>query len=274
VKIRFFCPRWGSEHLSWDEFAGRVADVGFDGVEFNFPLGDKPEVDAMTEALDRRGLELIAIHGDTVTPDFAAHKVEFEVRLNHIASARPLFINSHTGRDWFSISQNRELIAQAHRIAASTGIAVYHETHRSKFSFSAAATAEYLRADPELRIVADFSHWCNVSESLLTDQRESVSLAIERTAHIHARVGHPQGPQVSDPRAPEWAESMDAHLGWWDSIVALHRAHRTSALTVTPEFGPQPYMPTIPYTQQPVSSQWGINVYMMELLRSRWEGDF
>ena len=168
------------------------------------------------------------------------------------------------------MAQNQELLAIAHGMSRQTGVAIYHETHRSKFSFAAAVTAAFLRADPELRLVADFSHWCNVSESLLADQAESVALAIDRTEHIHARVGHAHAPQVTDPRAPEWAEALNAHLAWWDAVVARHRHQGTPVLTVTPEFGPAPYMPTLAFTNQPVANQWDLNVFMMALLRERW----
>lgn len=33
MKLQFFCPRWGSENLSWDEFAAKVKSYGYDGVE-------------------------------------------------------------------------------------------------------------------------------------------------------------------------------------------------------------------------------------------------
>jgi len=270
VKIQFYCPRWGSEHLSWELFTQKVKQSGYDGVEFNFPLGNQAEVDVLLQALQHRGLELIGLHGDTVTPDFSRHREEFQARLSRIAAVRPRFINSHTGRDWFLPEQNKELLALAKEISARTGVPIYHETHRSKFSFAASVTAQFLKDDPDLRLVADFSHWCNVSESLLEDQATSLALAIERSDHIHARVGHSQGPQVTDPRAPEWAQALAAHLRWWDSIVACHRARGTPVLTVTPEFGPLPYMPSLPHTNVPVANQWEINVHMMNLLKARW----
>jgi len=43
------------------------------------------------------------------------------------------------------------------------------------------------------------------------------------------------------------------------------------ATTITPEFGPAPYMPALPYTKMPVASQWDINVYMMNLLKERYK---
>jgi hypothetical protein len=44
------------------------------------------------------------------------------------------------------------------------------------------------------------------------------------TKHIHARVGYAQGPQVPDPRAPEYQAALVAHERWWDQILgALSR---------------------------------------------------
>jgi hypothetical protein len=104
----------------------------------------------------------------------------------------------------------------------------------------------------------------------LADLTDEVSLAISRTDHIHSRVGHPEGPQVNDPRAPEWEEVLYAHLGWWDRIAELH-AQKGTTLTITTEFGPAPYMPAMPYTQMPLVSQWDVNVHMMHLLKDRYQ---
>ena len=116
----------------------------------------------------------------------------------------------------------------------------------------------------------DISHWCNVHESLLHDQDETVQLALERTDHIHARIGHPEGPQVNDPRAPEWESAVKRHLDWWDAIVAMKIKKGVNQLTILTEFGPPDYLPTLPYTRQPLADQWDINVYMMQLLRKRY----
>ncbi len=82
--------------------------------------------------------------------------------------------------------------------------------------------------------------------------------------HIHARVGHAQGPQVSDFRAPEWAAELARHLEWWDHIVSLRQADGASSMTMTPEFGPAPY------TQAGAADPWELNVAMLNLLRERY----
>ncbi len=122
---------------------------------------------------------------------------------------------------------------------------------------------------PDLRITFDVSHWCNVHESLLADQQETLELTLQRTDHIHARIGHAEGPQVNDPRAPEWEEALNAHLAWWDKVVEIKK-QKGEVLTILTEFGPPDYMPTLPYTRQPLADQWAINVYMMQLLRQRY----
>ena len=122
---------------------------------------------------------------------------------------------------------------------------------------------------PELRVTFDVSHWCNVHESLLADQPETIEMTLQRVDHIHARIGHPEGPQVNDPRAPEWEAAVKAHLAWWDKVVDLKK-QKGDTLTVLTEFGPPDYMPTLPYTLQPLADQWAVNVYMMHLLRNRY----
>jgi len=78
-------------------------------------------------------------------------------------------------------------------------VTIIHETHRGKFSFAVHSTRKYLEAIPSLRLNLDISHWYTVAESYLDDQQRRWSWRSRRTAHIHARVGHKQGPQVSDP---------------------------------------------------------------------------
>jgi hypothetical protein len=43
-----------------------------------------------------------------------------------------------------------------------------------------------------------------------------------------------------------------------------------SRMTFLTEFGPADYLPTLPYSRQPVANQWDINVYMLQLIRNRY----
>lgn len=266
VTTKFFCPLWGMESLGIAEAAKRVKAAGYDGMEV--AVGDN-KYEETVNVLKDNGLELIlmAFGGSNKFPD---QKQKFREDLYKIASHKPLFINSHTGRDYFLYEQNCELIQVAADVQKQTGVKILHETHRGRFTYSAPATQHYFLTFPDLRLTGDFSHWVNVAESYLGDQADNVNRAIQRTDHIHSRVGHPEGPQVNDPRAPEWKDALESHARWWDAIRERHQRAGSQTLTITCEFGPAGYLPTLPFTQQPVASQWDINVFMKDWLKKRW----
>jgi hypothetical protein len=176
------------------------------------PLDDAQRADWLARIADA-GLALIAQQWETVMhPKFELHRAALDTYLNNACAAKPLFVNSHTGRDIYSPAQNRELIALARRISQAHGVPIFHEIHRSRFSAHPMLLLPYLQEMPELELTADLSHWCCVCETLLEDQPENLEATFPHVRHIHARVGHAQGPQVSDFRAPEWATALEQHL--------------------------------------------------------------
>jgi sugar phosphate isomerase/epimerase len=268
VKVKFYCPRWGASD-SWDSFCGRVKESGYDGIEASLSSPEAPEKNEILQAVKKHGLELIGQYWQSHERDIESHARNYERYLRALASMKPIFINAQTGKDYFSFADNARLIGIAAKVAAETGVNIVHETHRGKALFAVHIANQFFQQLPDFRVTLDISHWCNVHESLLHDQEEMVEVALTRTSHIHSRVGHPEGPQVNDPRAAEWKDVIDAHLRWWDKVVELHR-NSGKDLTITTEFGPPTYMPVLPYTQQPVASQWDINVHMMKILKERY----
>lgn len=266
MEIKFFCPRWGSESLSWEEFCLNVKNAGFDGVEAGMPL-ELPGQNEMKKALEKHDLLLIGQYWQSFEKDHAAHKSAYKNQLANLAALYPVKIVAQTGKDYFSFDQNKELFDAATAFSDQTGIPVAHETHRNKALFAAHVAKNFLEKIPSLLITADFSHWCNVAESFLEDQQEALAIAIQHTIHIHARVGHPQGAQVTDPRLPEWQTALLHHTGWWKDIIRHHQRAGTKVCTITPEFGPAPYMPLSPVTKQPLADQWAINLWMMDYLK-------
>jgi sugar phosphate isomerase/epimerase len=270
MKIDYFCPAWGSEALSREAFFAKVKAAGYDGVEYALPAGlSVAGLDTLWELAEQNGLKMIAQHFDTNAADFNQHYDLYADSLNRMADYPVVRINSQTGKDFFSFEQNAALIDYALDLADDKKIAVSHETHRGKFSYSAQITKSYIFWFERLRITLDLSHWVNVSESYLCGQEETLANAISRTDHIHARVGYPQGPQVPDPRVPEWQEALGHHLGWWDRIVDAKKAAGED-LTIAPEFGPYPYLIETPGSRQPLADQWEVNCWMMNLLRERY----
>jgi hypothetical protein len=109
-----------------------------------------------------------------------------------------------------------------------------------------------------------------VCERLIDDQLPAVHLVAAHCLHVHARVGHAQGPQVNDPRAPEWATELAAHERWWDLCWAAQERRGLAESTLTPEFGPPTYQPTAPYTRAPLADLEGVCDWMTRRQRERF----
>lgn len=271
AKIAVLATNWGFQG-DIHAFCAAAKKEGYDGIEMWWQ-GDPVKRKALFEALSTHGLKVGYLCGGH-QPEFDLHLKTFESSLKAASTQfdeKPLYINCHSGKDYFSREQNQKFIDLTTETASKTGIKVCHETHRGRMLFAAPVARQFLTQNPDMRLTLDISHWCNVHEGLLADQKETVEMALQRVDHIHARVGHAQGPQVNDPRAPEWKSAVDAHLSWWDAVVA-RKSKNNETITFLTEFGPPDYFPTLPYTRQPVSNQWEINVYMMKLLRGRYEG--
>ena len=257
---------WGFEGDVF-QFCEKATSAGYNGIEVWVP-SDKKGIDELLQAVNKYRLNLGLLAGGS-DKNYSQHLTQFKKAINEGVAMNPIYINCHSGKDYFSFEQNKELMLFTIQQSKNSGIPIYHETHRGRSLFAGHITKRFIDELEELRLTLDISHWCNVHESLLADQDEMVNLALSRTEHIHARIGHAEGPQVNDPRAPEWKDAVDAHLKWWDTIVEKKRKEG-KVITFLTEFGPPSYLPTLPFTNQPVSNQWEINVYMMELLRKRY----
>ncbi|BDI28082.1 hypothetical protein CCAX7_001330 [Capsulimonas corticalis] len=259
MKLKVYKALWGMEG-SLDEQLDRIAEAGYDGVETPLPEHNLPE---FQRQLETRGLGYIGMifAGDVAALDRGvAAAGEIDVK----------FLNIHSGADHLPFDLGCDYFEGALLAEGRSGIKILHETHRGRTLFNPWITAAYLRKFPELKIVADFSHWTCVSERLLDEHDPNMEIAYKRAHHIHGRVGHEQGPQVSDPRAPEFAYAVDRFDAYWSQIRAAHEARGEDTLYFTPEYGPPGYMPTLPYTQQPIGDLWDICLYSAKRIRARW----
>ncbi len=268
--LKILATSWGFQG-TMDDFCAKVKKEGYDGIELWWPTNNKKAQDDIFAALKKHDLEIGFLCGGSQSNpqehlEFYKKMIDAAARQN---IQRPLYINNHSGRDHFSFDDNKKFIEHTQALAKETGILICHETHRGRMLFAAHITRKFIESFPELRLTLDISHWCNVHESLLADQQETVEMALSRTDHIHARIGHPEGPQVNDPRAPEWEPVVKQHFEWWDKIVERKKKNG-ELVTILTEFGPPDYMPTLPYTKQPLGNQWEINVHMMQVLRKRY----
>lgn len=272
--INYLYPFWGSETDTIDDFIENSIDQCFNGIEINIPnavsfengLYNKIEnvkktiPDFIVAPQQVTGVKLEA------PKDYLAGVLK---RLEQLKRFEPNFINSHTGKDHYSFSDNCRIIDAIEAYSVKNKVKVYHEIHRGRFTFHSATTLKYLEKFPQLKLVGDLSHWCIVSESMLEDQASIIKEVIPHIHHIHARVGFEQAPQVNHPFAPEWKSKLKIFLDWWQQIVDHHR--KKNDISITPEFGPFPYMPQSPFDQKPLAQQKVLNfemkIYLQEHLK-------
>ncbi|WP_337101106.1 TIM barrel protein [Paenibacillus sp. YIM B09110] len=258
MELKLFKALWGMEG-GYEELFAKAAAAGYAGIEA--PLPQPSESKSFAEGLQRHGLAYVAqifTEGD--------HLASFEQSVERAAEFRPILIVSHSARDSMTENEQDRFFAGALAAEKHAGIPVGHETHRSRAMFTPWTTARLLRKFPELRITADFSHWVNVSESYLENHEEEIALTVERTIHIHGRIGFPQGPQVPHPAAPEYRTELTLFTKWWHNMFAEQKRRNQSYATFTAEFGPPGYMPTEPFTNKPVVDLWEVNQWTTDYI--------
>jgi hypothetical protein len=274
MAVEFFCPRWGSEHIPWDTFLQKVKEAGYKGIEW-FPFGEVSDVERVTELLKEYGLTfsiVMTVPGNF--PDFPKYLFQLKEQLTQLSGigknmGGPLFISAQVGREYFNKEEVDQCLACCLEVSNNSGIPIYQETHRNKWPYAAHVVPPVLKRNSDVWLTLDVSHWFCVSESYLEDQEKVVDLAISRTRHVHARIGHTQGSQVVDPTLPEYSQALNAHLKIWDKWISVNNKRGIEVCTITPEFGPPPYL--IPATNSNVQEQqWNLNLWMKNLLNNRY----
>ncbi len=262
MELLIFRALWGMESLG-GTFADKIALIaaaGYDGVD-GYLLPDAPPPAEYARIVRDHGLKLIMAAQVT-------ERDQLDATLEHLAAYEPITIGIHSGRDSMTRDQASAFFEHALHVETQIGIPVLHETHRGRILFTPWDTLYYLRQFDDLKIVADYSHWVNVCERLPDDQAEALALANQRAQHIHARIGYAEGPQVPDPAAPEYAAERAWHEQQWRQIIQQRAAAGASFVTITPEYGPPPYLHTLPHTNVPVADNWQICLWAQRELRA------
>mgnify|MGYP003640595938 CR=1 FL=1 len=282
MKLSLFKTLWGHES-SLSDAIQCCHDAGFQGIESPAPR-DGSERKAFFEALEAADLKWIA-EVSTCTLDGTYVPQPGRSVTDHLDSLRegversltgtPLFINTMAGYDAWSIADAIAFYQGVVKLEEELGIPISAETHRGRSTYSPWITRDILLETPDLRLTCDFSHWCVVSERLILDEEpEILQLAAKHAYHIQPRIGYGQGPQVPDPRAPEYQEALQAHERWWTVLWEAMAARGRREMTMTPEFGPDGYLQCAPFTRVPVADLWDINTWVGHRQLERFQNHF
>lgn len=268
MKLEHFKTMWGFEG-DFETACIQAKEHGFTGVEGQAPK-DEEELVHWKACLEKYELDYI---GEIVTGgDYVpARHLSVEEHLNDVQhmienalDLNPRFMTCLGGLDAWSTEQSIYFFKEAMQLAKAYDLEIYFETHRSRILFTPWITREIVEMLPQIKLTLDISHWCVVCERLMCTELESIRAIAPHVQHIHGRVGYDQGPQVPHPGAPEYKEALLSHQECWEIIWDAQHAKGMEITTMTPEFGPDGYLHTIPFTNAPVADLWELNCWMAQ----------
>ncbi|MGF1604560.1 MAG: sugar phosphate isomerase/epimerase family protein [Thermosynechococcaceae cyanobacterium] len=267
---------------SLEDLVTQAVTDGFDGIEGPIPQS-VAEQHRYKKLLANHGLAFIAestTGGDFSSPSdwwiprpdrtIADHLSDLQWTVDRAADMGALFVSTMCGYDAWSWSQNVDFFGQALALEKQSGITISFETHRGRSLFNPWITRDLLNEFPQMKLTCDFSHWCVVCERLIDSEWSILELCAERAMHVQCRVGYSQHAQVSDPRAPEYAEALTAHERWWELIWQKQAERGMKQTTMMPEFLWDGYMQTLPHTGMPGADVWEITCWMAQRQRRRF----
>ncbi|RYE02282.1 MAG: sugar phosphate isomerase/epimerase, partial [Sphingobacteriaceae bacterium] len=159
MKINFFCPRWGFEHVDWNTFLWRVKTAGYVGVEW-FPYSEKVNFAEVSRQLKAHDLKLCIVM--TVTRrnlSFDDYLQQLKTDLLDFSPLNPLFITAQTGREYFNPKQIEQCLSCCTEVSRQINIPIYQETHRNKWGFAAHNVYPVLQIHADFMLTLDVSHW-------------------------------------------------------------------------------------------------------------------
>lgn len=132
--LTVMATNWGFKG-NWDAFCAAAKKAGYDGLEAWLP-GVGPRRENLFAALKEYDLSFGLLAGVSEN-EFKSHFERFKRALNTAVEQQPLYVNCHSGRDYFSFSENAQIIRYANELSKSSGVPIYHETHRGRILFAA-----------------------------------------------------------------------------------------------------------------------------------------
>ncbi len=275
MQLQIFKTMWGFNG-STREAINQALAANMQGIEGPAPATTSAQHN-MAELLSAYNLQFIAeiTTAGTYVPDRQAtllqHLFSLETKLDYSAAMNPLFVTCLGGCDAWPENKSVEFFHRAMELAQQYEITISFETHRSRSLFNPWITQRIVEQLPDIRLTVDFSHWCVVCERLMDTELEVIQAIADNVQHIHARVGYEQGPQVPDPRAPEYKYALRAHQDWWEIIWNSKMKRNFKSTTLTPEFGPDGYLQEQPFTRSPAADLWELNCWMANEERNHFK---
>ena len=266
-----FQSLWGMERRhsdgierSLEENIGMIIDAGFDGISADWSDRD------LVQRMDR----LLAPHGLTAEGQCFPRTVDDLKPVLEIASMFKVHhltiqpdLRPRRLHDCIPVLEGWR------RLAEQVNFPVYVETHRNRMTTDLYFTLDLLDCFPDLKLVADLSHFLVGREFSMPVSYENHALMhriLDNAWALHGRVASREQVQVeiSFPHHKPW---LDLFLGWWEYGFRSwrKRAAGDATLAFTCELGPRPYA-IVGADGHELSDRWQDTLIMFGHVRRLW----
>lgn len=272
MKLQIYQSLWGMSGLpfhgpewSLDEKVARIAEAGFDGVEFL--MEEKDHREALVRLCDRHGLRRSNIVFPWTSAEFA----------DDIAAARAggaSHINLQPMPITRTVAAVVPYIVRCIDMAAAAGYELFFETHRDRTTTDMCFTLDLIDAVPDMRLCGDLSHFLVGREfagpPISEQSQRSMEQILQRCDAFHGRVASREQVQVSVsfPHNQVW---FDLFAGWWEHGMRAFRsrADRDGTFPFVVELGPPTYAIQGPDGEE-MSDRWAEALMIKERVEGIW----
>lgn len=254
----------GQSALSLGEQIHQITEAGFDGVTGHFwQLQHARELSALARSA---GLQVEGQLFPKTVDDLAASlDIASRFGRHHLtlqADVRPR-----------SLKEAITLTEGWQRLAEQVDFPVLLETHRYRLSNDLFFTLDLLAELPDLKLLADLSHYVVGREIPLPpgdDDQAQIETILRRSWGFHGRVASCEQVQVpiTFEQHKPW---LDLFMGWWRYGIEdwLKRDEVPGSLSFTCELGPPPYAIT-GRDGRDITDRWEEALLMKDLMRGVW----
>lgn len=241
-----------------------ISSAGFDGISAHWT--NRSDVSRMVACMQGSGLVAEGMCFPKTVDDLKPIldiATEFKVHhLNLQPDVRPR-----------RLSDALVLIEGWHRLSEQVDFPVYVETHRDRLTTNLFFTLDVLDQFPELRLLADLSHYLVGREFAYPVSDEDHALIhriLDSSWAFHGRVASREQVQIeiSFPQHKVW---LDLFMGWWDYGFRSwrRRSGPDDILSFTCELGPKPYAIT-GRDGNDTTDRWAEARQLKEMIHALW----
>lgn len=252
---------------SVEENLDMIAEAGFDAISGS--CADLSVAANLAKAADQRGLvknaewQCFPCTVDDLKPaiDFAAKWGGHHICLQ--ADVRP-----------HSLSECVPLLEGWRRLAEDSPVPVWVETHRDRMTTDLYFTLDLLDAFPDLKLIADLSHFLVGREFAwpISDENHAyIHRILDNSWAFHGRVASREQVQI-ELSFSHHKPLVEQFLNWWEYGMRSYLKNVANAqpLAFNCELGPRPYAITDRHGKD-TTDRWAEALQLRELVSARWQ---